>query len=95
MLARRARTQVMEKSRVNEVRVKVMLMLSRGQRDALLGVAIKLRKVRDGRGRVSISEVVRALLDAWIAAGAEVPCSVTNNEGSDCGVQANSQKVRR
>jgi len=56
--------------------VGIMFMLSPAHRDALLAAATELRKTRGGRGRANASEVLRALLDEWIGAGARVPAKV-------------------
>jgi hypothetical protein len=51
----------------------VMFMLPVRHRDALQEAARRLRDDEGGRGRVDASRVLRALLEDWIAAGAELP----------------------
>ena len=51
----------------------VMFMLDVRHRDALQTAARRLRDDEGGRGRVDASRVLRALLEDWIAAGAELP----------------------
>jgi hypothetical protein len=52
--------------------VGIMFMLSPVHRDALQAAATELRRTRGGRGRANASEVLRALLDEWIAKGSPV-----------------------
>jgi hypothetical protein len=50
-----------------------MFMVEVRQRDALQDAARRLRDDEGGRGRADASRVLRALLEDWIAAGAELP----------------------
>ena len=56
-----------------EAHAGVMFMVSKRQRDALQEAARRLRDDEGGRGRADASRVLRALLEDWIAAGAELP----------------------
>jgi hypothetical protein len=51
----------------------VMFMVEPRQRNALQDAARRLRDDEGGRGRADASRVLRALLEGWIAAGAELP----------------------
>jgi len=51
----------------------VMVMLLAWHREGLLDGAVRLREIRGGTGRADMSQIVRALIEDWMAAGAPIP----------------------
>ncbi len=60
--------------------INVMFVVSRRQRDALQGAALRLREETGGRGRLDASRVLRAVLADWIEAGAPIPKRALEDE---------------
>jgi hypothetical protein len=60
--------------------VPAMWMVEGRHRKALQEAAQKLRDQSGGKGRADASRVLRALLDAWIEAGGELPAQALEHE---------------